>query len=63
MAEFLQSYGLYIFVAVLFVLMFVGHGHGVGCGMGGHRHRHEEAKDAKTGRTDDSSSLPPTGCH
>jgi hypothetical protein len=45
MLEFLQSYGLWIFVGLLFSLMLWGHtrGHGIGC-CGGHQYEHEAVK-------------------
>ena len=45
MVEFLQSYGIWIFIGFFFSLMLWGHarGHGMGC-CGGHQHNQETMK-------------------
>ena len=47
MIEFLQSYGIWIFFGLLFLMMFRGRGRGMGCCGGGHQH------DAETVEKDD----------
>ena len=58
MAEFLQSYGILIFIGLLFGLMLWGRvrGHGMGCCGGEHQHEHETVKkDDQRGQSG--------GCH
>ena len=47
MAEFLQSYGIWIIFSLLCLFMPRGHGHGMGCGMGGHQHNPEQNPEAE----------------
>jgi hypothetical protein len=57
MADFIQSYGILIFVGLLFGLMLWRgvRGHGMGCCGGGHQPEHEVAKnDGQTGRQGES---------
>ncbi len=60
MAEFLQSYGIWIFFGLLFSLMLWGRtrGHGVGC-CGGHQHDSETIK----GEGQQDSEKRSSGCH
>ncbi len=59
MAEFLQSYGIWIFFGLLFLLMFRGRGRGMGgCG-GGHQHDPETVKEEEAPGSEKRSS----GCH
>ncbi len=55
MAEFLQSYGIWIFLGLLFWLMFRGRSHGTGC-CGGHEHDPETVKEEEPQRARDRSS-------
>ncbi len=59
MLEFLQSYGIWIFLGLLFSLMLWGHarGHGMGCCGGGHQHEYEAVKK------DDQTSNQSRDCH
>ncbi len=59
MAEFLQTYGIWIFFGLLFSLMLWGHsrGHGMGC-CGGHQHESETAKEEGQ-----QGSRKSSGCH
>ncbi len=61
MAEFLQTYGVWIFLGLLFSLMVWGHsrGHGMGCCGGGHQHDHEMSKEVEQQGNDKHRS----GCH
>ncbi len=63
MGEFLQSYGIWIFLGLFFLVMMRGHRHGMGCGMGGHRKHHEEDKEARGGQPNANDRGPSTGCH
>ena len=59
MAEFLQSYGILIFIGLFFGLMLWGRvrGHGMGCcGGEGHQHEHETVKK-------DDQRRQSGGCH
>lgn len=56
MAEFLQTYGLWIFLGLMLVLMFRGHGAGC-CGSG----RRQPVKDENKGA--DTSDSKSGGCH
>lgn len=57
MAEFLQTYGIWIFFVLLFSLMLWGHarGHGMGCSGGGHEH--------EAVKKDDQTDHQSRGCH
>jgi hypothetical protein len=57
MAEFLQTYGIWIFFGFLFSLMLWGHAHGHGMGCGGGGHEHEAVKK------DDQTGHQSRGCH
>jgi hypothetical protein len=59
MLEFLQSYGIWIFLGSLFSLMLWGHarGHSMGCCGGGHQQEYEVVKK------DDHTSNQSKGCH
>jgi hypothetical protein len=61
MAEFLQSYGIWIFLGLLFSLMLWGHsrGHGMGCCGGGYQHDRETSTEADQLEKDEHGS----GCH
>ncbi len=61
MVEFLESYGLWIFLGLFFSLMLWRgiRGHGVGCCGGGHQHVHEKVIGEKREENSKSSS----GCH
>ncbi len=58
MAEFLQSYGIWIFFGLLFSLMLWGRtrGHGMGCCGGGHQHVPEMVKEEERPGTGKHSS-------
>jgi len=60
MAEFLQTYGIWILFGLLLSLMLWGHarGHGMGC-CGGHQHEPEAVKKEEQQETGKHSS----GCH
>ena len=60
MAEFFQSYGVWIFFGLLFSLMFWRRksGHGMGC-CGGHQHDPETVKEEEQQGMQKHSS----GCH
>jgi len=60
MAEFLQSYGILIFIGLLFGLMLWGRvrGHGMGC-CGGHQHAPDTVKEEAQQRSGKHNS----GCH
>ena len=63
MAEFLQSYGIWIIFGLLFLFMFRGHGHGMGCGMG-HQHNGEsQPKDGLPEEPEPKSTNRGSGCH
>lgn len=53
MAEFLQSYGIWIFFGLLITMMLRGRRHGMGC-CGGHQHDPETVKEEepKSGKRD-----------
>jgi len=57
MAEFFQSYGILIFIGLLFGLMMWGRvrGHGMGCCGGGHEH--------EAVKKDDQTGHQSRGCH
>jgi hypothetical protein len=61
MLEFLQSYGSWIFIVLLFSLMLWGRarGHGMGCCGVGHQHQQEYEAVKNDGQTDHQSR----GCH
>ena len=61
MAEFLQSYGIWIFLGLLFSVMLWGHsrGHGMGGGGGGHQHDPDAARKEEQ----NESGKPGSGCH
>ncbi len=60
MVEFLQSYGIWIFIGLLFSLMLWGRtrGHGMGC-CGSHQHAPETVKEKGQQDTEKHGS----GCH
>ncbi len=60
MAEFLQSYGIWIFLGLLFSLMLWGRtrGHGMGC-CGGHQHEPETVIEGEQHESKRNSS----SCH
>ena len=58
MAEFLQSYGIWIFLGFLFLLMLRGHRHGMGC-CGSHQHEPETVKEEEHQESGKRNS----GCH
>ena len=59
MLEFIQSYGIWIFLGLLFPLMLWGRsrGHGMGCCGGGHQPEPETAKE------DGQGNQPGRNCH
>ena len=60
MVEFLQSYGIWIFLGFLFLWMMRGHRHGdMGCDMGGHREHHGADQEARAGQESERASLRP----
>jgi len=66
MAEFLQSYGLWIFLGLMFSLMVWGHvrGRGMGCcGMGDHQHDHEQNSTDKRKEGKQQPEEHRSGCH
>ncbi len=63
MAEFLQSYGVFILLGLLLLLMLRRRGRGGGCGMGGHGEHHGEEQEPKAGQRDADDSRPSAGCH
>lgn len=57
MVEFLQSYGIWIFFGLLFLLMMRSHGRGgMGCGMGGHRGHDGENQELEVSQGSDGDS-------
>jgi len=61
MVEFLKSYGIWIVMGVLFLIMLRGHAHGGGgCCGGGHQHDHEEP-GKKDGQSESGKSN--SSCH
>ncbi len=58
MAEFLQSYGIYIALGLLALIMLVRRGQGGGCCGGGHDHGPGSAVSDKENQQSRSS-----GCH
>lgn len=58
MTEFLQSYGIWIFFGLLFLLMFRRRGQSMGC-CGGHQHDPETVKEEERPGTGKHTS----GCH
>ena len=63
MVEFLQGYGILIFIGLLFFVMMRAHGRGHGCGMGGHRQHPGEDQEVKSGQRGDGDSRPSSRCH
>jgi hypothetical protein len=70
MLEFVQAYGNWIVLGLLFLLMMRLHGShgGMGCGMGSHHHQPTGSHDPEPGEEQDSGadSQKPgrsTGCH
>ncbi len=68
MWEFLQSYGIWMVLGVLFLFMVRAHGHGGhgggGCGMGGHGHtKHPKEQDAVVEAREKGDSGTSGGCH
>jgi hypothetical protein len=59
MLEFLQSYGIWIFLGLLFLLMLRGHSHGTGCCGGGHQHDQGTSMETEQPGNDKHGS----GCH
>ena len=61
MIEFLQTYGVWLLLGALFILMMRSHGSrgGMGCGMGSHNHE-SQSTTGTTGGTarPDSSGTP-----
>lgn len=59
MVEFLQSYGILIFIGLFFSLMIwrTIRGHGMGCCGGGHQREHETVKQ------EDQTGHQNRGCH
>ena len=60
MAEFLQSYGTWIFFGLFFLLILRGRSHGMGCCGGGHQHEPEMVKEENHPEAGKRSS---GGCH
>ncbi len=63
MAEFLQNYGVLIFLGLFMLLMFRGRGRGMGCGMGGREHSREENQEMGAGKNDTGDRHRSSGCH
>jgi len=66
MAGFLQSYGLLIFLGLMFSLMVWGHmrGRGTGCcGMGSHQHDNEHDSTDKSKEGKQQPEEYRSGCH
>ena len=67
MVEFLERYGQWILIGVLFLFMFGLHGRGMGCGMGGNRREGKSDPEAETdkGKKDGQpgSERHSSGCH
>ncbi len=67
MAEFLGTYGIWIFLGLmlLFMLRGRGRGHGMGCGMGSHQHdsAHEAGTEAKDVEGQSTTGPHGGGCH
>ena len=56
MTEFLQSYGIWVFSGVLFLMMFVDRGRGGCCGMPGRPDGDQKSEAGENGAGDDHSS-------
>ena len=63
MAEFLQSYGIWIFLGLMVLVMLRGLGRGMGCGMGGCQHDHADNQETKTDNDKTNDSHRSSGCH
>lgn len=69
MAEFLQSYGLWIFLGLVFSMMIWGSVRGRGgmggCGMGGHQHDQEKNSTDNTNNKEGKQQPDEhrSGCH
>lgn len=63
MAEFLQNYGVLIFLGLFMLLMFRGRGRGMGCGMGGREHSREESGEERMGNDRTDTGHRSSGCH
>ena len=63
MIEFLQAYGSWIFIGLLFLVMMRMNGSqgGMGCGMGG-GHQRQPDQDREENSSDDAPTKS-TGCH
>lgn len=61
MTEFLQQYGQWIFLAVVFLVMMRLHGSGMGCCGTGHQHKKEKVAEPVKQQEDQESKGP--GCH
>jgi hypothetical protein len=61
MAEFLQSYGILLFIGLIFGMMLWGRvrGHGMGCCGMEHRHNHDDHK----AKYEAGESCHRSGCH
>jgi len=61
MSEFLQSYGIWIVVGLMFLLMIFGRrGHGMGC-CGGHEQEPGKTEEKKDGQKQEEKHS--SGCH
>lgn len=68
MAEFLQSYGLWILLGLIFLLMMWGRvrGRGMGggcCGTGGQQHDHQQDAGDKKKEGQQKPEEQRSGCH
>ena len=64
MVEFLQSYGIWIFLGLFLLMMLRGRGRGIGgCGMGGHQHDRDDNRETTAGENKPGDSHRPSGCH
>lgn len=63
MIEFLQTYGVWLLLGALFILMMRAHGShgGMGCGMGSHQDHGGQSTTDATDTRDDSTATRPTG--
>ena len=64
MVEFLQAYGIWIFLGLLFLLVLrSGRGSGFSCGMGDHADRRQEDNEESLEQEPDDVGRRSRGCH
>ncbi len=65
MFEFVQAYGSWIVLGLLFLVMMRMHGShgGMGCGMGSHDHSRDRSDTTQGSQGDESGPDQNPGCH